>query len=809
MESLLARFIALMTRARLEPADIGARLRDSGAPICYVLERRSAVDLAVLRNLCARARLPRPRRRLHATPAAGRAAFALERPIGIWRTRLDRRVPAQLTALIEALRADAALDVALVPAGVYWGRAPQKERSLIRLLLSEDWAIGSRVRRAFAVLVNGRNVMVQLGDPVSLRGLLGGEADTASCARRVARALRGQLARARAARIGPDLSHRRTIVAEVLRSRAVRQAVAQSVRDRPAGARREALLEARRCIDEIAANYSHAFVSSMSHLLTWVWNRLYDGVEFSHVETLQQVADGNELVYVPCHRSHVDYLLLSYAIYQHGYAIPHVAAGVNLNLPVVGRLLRKGGGFFMRRSFRGRSLYTVVFTQYLAAIMARGHSIEYFIEGGRSRSGRLLIPMTGMLSMTVRSYLRKPRRPLVFIPVYFGYERIWEGATYIGELSGRPKEKESVLGLLRNLPRLRERFGRVHVNLGEPIHLDRLLERYAPEWRRSAPEQERPRWVGPLVDDLAGMVMRNINAAATVTPVNLLALALLATPRQMTLASELERQLDTLLAVLRAVPYSDRVMVTTLSASAIVEYGVSLKMISRETHRAGEFLRMSEEHAVLATYYRNNVLHLVALPSLLACCFLANAEMRTEDIQRFAGRIYPYVQAELFLRWSEPEVPAIVAAVLAALARCALLETDGAGAWRRPAPSSAAAMELSLLAQSTVQTIERYYLAIALLIRAGSGQMTQKALEERCQLMAQRMTLLYGFHSPEFFDRALFGSFINLLRERGVLRADEQSRLVFDEVLVRVAQDAEIVLSEQIRHSILQVTHAG
>jgi len=152
-------------------------------------------------------------------------------------------------------------------------------------------------------------------------------------------------------------------------------------------------------------------------------------------------------------------------------------------------------------------------------------------------------------------------------------------------------------------------------------------------------------------------------------------------------------------------------------------------------------------------------------------------------------------------------VPAQVAAGLAALEQCQLLESDGAGRWRRPAPSSSAAMELSLLAQATLQTIERYYLAIALLIRAGSGAVTQKALEEQCQLMAQRMTLLYGFNSPEFFDRALFGSFINLLRTRAVLSTDAAGRLVFDEVLVAVAHDAEIVLSEQIRHSILQVTH--
>ena len=809
MESFLARFVALWTRARLEPADAGARLRDSAVPVCYVLERYSAVDLAVLRKLCASAKLPRPRRRVLAGQDGGpRAAFALERPVGFWRTRLDRRVPGQLTALIDALRADAALDVALVPCGIYWGRAPQKEKSLLRLWLSEDWAFGSRLRRGFTVLVNGRNIWVQLGDPVSLRSLLGGEADTASAARRVARVLRGQLARARAARIGPDLSHRRTIVASVLRSRAVRQAVAQGARDHPNTTRRDGLLEARRYIDEIAANYSHRFVSFASPLLTRLWNRLYDGVDFTHVDTLRQVADGNEVVYVPCHRSHMDYLLLSYAIYQHGFAVPHVAAGVNLNMPVVGRFLRRGGAFFMRRSFRGNSLYTVVFSQYLASIMARGHSIEYFIEGGRSRSGRLLLPATGMLSMTVRSFLRQPRRPVVFVPVYFGYERIWEGATYIGELSGRPKEKESVGGLLRNLHRLREHFGRVHVNLGEPIFLERLLERHAPNWRDyTGNAAERPRWVGPLVDELARGVMRNINAAASMTPVSLLALALLATPRQMALRSELLRQLSTLLAVLRAVPYSDRVTVTGLEPEAIVDYGLRLQLVSAETHRAGEFVRMSPEHAVLATYYRNNVLHLVALPSLVACCFIANTELRTADIQRFARRVYPYIAAELSLRWREDEVPGAIGEILAALARIGLLEATGAESWRRPAPSSPAAMELSLLAQATLQTIERYYLAIALLVRAGSGAITQKTLEQHCQLMAQRMTMLYGFNSPEFFDRALFGSFITLLRSRGVLRLDAQGCLAFDGVLVEVARDAEIVLSEQIRHSILQVTH--
>ena len=190
-------------------------------------------------------------------------------------------------------------------------------------------------------------------------------------------------------------------------------------------------------------------------------------MEFEHVEKLQEIGDGAEIIYVPCHRSHMDYLLLSYVIYHKGFAVPHVAAGVNLDLPVIGRFLRKGGAFFLRRSFKGHALYAAVFTKYLGFMMARGHPLEYFVEGGRSRTGRLLSPRTGMLSMTVRSYLKEPKRPVVFMPVYFGYERIVEGRTYIGELSGRPKEKESVLGVIKSLPSvLRSKFGKVHVNLG-------------------------------------------------------------------------------------------------------------------------------------------------------------------------------------------------------------------------------------------------------------------------------------------------------------------------------------------------------
>jgi len=219
-------------------------------------------------------------------------------------------------------------------------------------------------------------------------------------------------------------------------------------------------------------------------------------------------------------------------------------------------------------------------------------------------------------------------------------------------------------------------------------------------------------------------------------------------------------------------------------------------------------VRFAPATAVTSAYYRNSILHAYALPSLIACAFLNNAALRAEDVQRLAWRIYPYVAEELFLRWTEEELPTAVDGVLAALADLKLLERDPDGTlWRRPVTGSSEAVQLSLLAHTTLEVIERYYLAIALLLRAGSGEITQDALEKQCHLMASRMSLLYELRSPEFFDKGMFRQFLDLLQRRAVLGRDEGGRLTYDAALLGVAADARMVLSEQIRHSVLQVTH--
>ena len=807
--TLAGQLLQSWVRIRRDPAE-PATLLQAGVPVCYAIERDGFSDALILQRACREAGLPSPMQPLAGTRRR-RSVFALARRDGWIFGRIRSRTPNEpLGQLVHSLEGFPERDIQIVPVSIYVGRAPNRDSGWFRVLFSENWVMVGSFRRLLALLLNGRDTVVQFSAPVSLRKVLAESGDIAPerFARKIARVLRTHFRRIRTAVVGPDLSHRRTVVDSVLNAEPVRAAIAASAAKEKIS-HAKAWRKAHKMALEIAADYSHPVVRSASFVLSNFWNKLYDGIAMHHFDQARAAAPGYEVIYVPSHRSHADYLLMSYQLHVSGVVVPHIAAGSNLNLPVIGPILRRGGAFFLRRSLKGNALYSVVFNEYLAQLIDRGVPIEYFIEGGRSRTGRLLAPRAGILAMTVRAFLRAPRRPVLFQPVYIGYEKLMEGKSYAGELSGQPKEKESLFNLLRGLRGLlKQRFGHVALNFGEPIELSPLLDAASADWRKDGGDPDaKPEWLRGVVDQLAERIQININRAADVNPINLLALVLLATPKHAISERDLLTQLELSKTLLEELPYSTRVTLTPMNAAAIIAYGEQMGWIERVKHPLGDVLTVSGEQAVLLSYFRNNVLHLMASAAWIACCFLNNRRMSRDAILRLGGIIYPFIQGELFLPWDDDGFRGQLQATIDFLVRRGLLETNNDGrTLERNTGQEDSAFQLKVIARSLIQAFERYYITIAALAKNGPHAMTGAELENTCTLTAQRLSLLNELSAPEFFDKALFRGFIQKLRERKVVWNDDNGKLDYDSALDDLVRDARVILSREVRHSILKIT---
>jgi glycerol-3-phosphate O-acyltransferase len=805
MEKLLAPWIEIKREPNIPPFTVDR-------PICYVIENYGLSNMLILDRACREAGLPSPLVPLPGDPLGRKRSYvAISRRGGtLFSKPKNKNHSDGLSRLLMAHRLYPDQDVQLVPVSIFVGRAPDRQSGWFSVLFSENWALVGRFRRLLAILLNGRGTVVQFSPSVRVWEILGEELPHERSVRKTSRVLRAHFRRIRSAVIGPDLSTRRLLVDRVLDAEPVRKAIAEQAR-RDKTEYLEAWKKAHSYAWEVAADYSHPLVRSMSFLLTWFWNRIYDGVHVHHLDSLKQVAPGHEIVYVPCHRSHMDYLLLSYLLYSHGVVPPHIAAGVNLNLPIIGSVLRRGGAFFMRRSFKSNALYSSVFTEYLSQLVGEGFSLEYFIEGGRSRTGRLMPPKGGMILMTLRGYLRAPRKPVVFQPVYIGYEKLIEGKSYLDELTGRPKEKETIWALMRAaVGIMKQRYGKVAVSFGEPVFLDKLLDKHAADWRKNLPSaDEKPAWLTEVVDEAAQSIQININRAADVNPMNLLALALLSTPKHAMAESDLLAQLALSKKILAALPYSERVTVTEMSPEEIMAHGEKINVIVRTKHPLGDVLSMDEETAVLQSYFRNNVLHLFAASAWVALCFQNNRRMSRNALMRLGKTIYPFMQEELFLPWTEDVFAERINSTVDLFISEGLLsavQDDENGYVTRGPGQTDEVYRLRAVAHSLQQAFERYFIAITTLVKNGPRTISSSELETLCQLTAQRLSLLYAPAAPEFFDKSLFRSFIQKMRELKLVWLCPDAKLDFDERLNAWEKDAKVVLGREIRHTISKLS---
>lgn len=758
--NLLNLSLNLLVRSKVIPTDPVTELGlDLSRPILYVLPYSSITDLLTLRKQCLAKNLPDPLLPLDISGTQLQGYVYIDsgpRVLNYYALKQDSVKIFQ--DYLDLHRNSSELDIQMLPVSVMFGRSPGREGNVtphLRLL--------NGIQKFFAVLWLGRDSFVRFSNTVSLRYMAMEHGTDKTIAHKLARVARIHFSRQRLAAIGPGLPVRQDLFKKLLASKAIGKAVADEARSKKIS-HEKAQQNAIKLMEEIAADFSYEVVRLSDRILTWTWNRLYQGISVNNADRVRQLAqDGHEIVYVPCHRSHMDYLLLSYVLYHQGLVPPHIAAGINLNFWPAGPIFRRLGAFFIRRSFKNK-LYSTVFREYLGELFSRGYSVEYFVEGGRSRTGRLLEPKTGTLLMTIQAMLRGGTRPITLVPIYIGYEHVMEVGTYARELRGATKEKESLLQMVRGLRKLRN-LGQGYVNFGEPLPLNTYLNNNIPHWRDSIDpiEAQRPGWLSKAVNELAEKIMVRINNAAAANAINLCSTALLASRQRSLTREQLLEQLDCYLQLMHNVPYAQDITVPNKTAEELLNHALNMDKFEVEKDNIGEIIVLPSDQAVLMTYYRNNIQHVLTLPSLIATIVIHHRRITHSQLLRKIVLIYPMLRTELFLHYSKEQLPAVIDTLTNELVRQRLINSKGDELILNPIRLR----PLQLLATGVYETLQRYAITFSLL--SVNPAISRGELEEESRIIAQRLSVLHGINAPEFFDKAVFSTLVTTLRQEGYI----------------------------------------
>jgi glycerol-3-phosphate O-acyltransferase len=561
------------------------------------------------------------------------------------------------SAIISLINVQKKVDfpIFIVPVLVSYGRRREKEdESLINILFGQTEHTGS-LRRLITFIRYSSNAFVIPAEPVKLSEYL--NKSNGISAEAIVHELRGELIdrieKEKNTVVGPALKSREELIGMVLSDESVRKFIidyaAREKKDKAA-----VVKEARRYLYEIAADYSETFIGIWRILLTWLWNNIYDGlsVDLEGIAKIRNISKKMPFVIIPCHRSHIDYLLIHYIFYFNNIQLPFIAAGSNLSFFPMGYMFRKSGAFFLRRSFRGNKIYSEVFSKYLAILLKEGLPLEFFIEGGRSRTGKMVMPKYGLLSMVIQAYQEKYCENFAAIPVYIGYDRVIEEKSYLKELSGATKTPENTAEIIKTSKILRKRFGRVYVNIGEPIVMKSYLEAQEKPIDQMTIDERQS-----LYRKIGYEIVLEINNVSVVTLFSLVAAVILSHDRRGISHSDLLNILNEFYEYLSmkkvriAETFAYREKAITEALNMFVQSGFISKIEAEEDEdeeMQEVVYSLKEEKRLNLEYYKNNILHF-----FVPLCFVATPMIKSSEDMTSLARIMGDYKFLKKLLWNE------------------------------------------------------------------------------------------------------------------------------------------------------------
>lgn len=529
-----------------------------------------------------------------------------------------------------------------------------------------------------------------------------------------------------------------------------------------------------RYLKEIAANPSTFVIDLVASLIRLVYTQGYDhriNYDPQALERIAELGTSHSLAFLPSHKSNMDHLALTYVLYENGMPPNHAAGGINMNFFPIGPFLRRHGLFFIRRSFKDNEPYKYTLKRYLDYLLEKRFPLEWYIEGGRSRVGKLRAPKYGLLSYVVDSWRRGSCDDVVLIPTSIAYDQIQDVFAYAAEQRGAAKEKESFGWMVRVLRTMRRRYGRIYINFGEPVSVADSVQRY------EQGEEPDPEESVLEIQKLAFDVAVQINKVTPITPISLVTIALLsAGDRALTIRETVDALRDLIeYAQARGLPVTEPVdledpAVVRAALDALVDHGV----LSRFEGGRQVVYAVGPQQHLAAAYYRNTIVHFFTTAAI-AEIGLAAADGSEAPLETFWDTVLQ-VRDALKFEFFFAERDQFRSEVAAEL------ESSVTG-WEAMVARGDAAQVLATLRPATARwvlrpVLEAYLvLADALVDVDFRHDADQEALRESALAIGRQYSAQRAIASPEAVSTVLFDNAMGLAKNRGLMAGGPIERL--------------------------------
>ena len=540
--------------------------------------------------------------------------------------------------------------VVIVPEDIIYVTRPMHKNPGLGEILFGTHEKPGLIKRVNILLRHPEKIRVEIARPVNLKEFL--LRPDISCldsefqTHRLRSHLVDILNRQRKSITGPVLKSRQEITEDILTRKSLREFLADYAANNNLSLKKTNK-KAAAYINEIAANYNLRVINFGNWMLTWIFNNIFEGlmVNQKEINRMREKYTEAPLILVPCHKSHLDYLLLPYVMFRNNMPCPHIAAGKNLSFWPLGPLFRGGGAFFLRRTFKGAELYARIFAAYLEKLLYEGFNIKIFIEGGRSRTGKLLTPRPGGMAMIINAYLSGACDNLYFVPIFVGYDRVLEEDAYLKEIEGGHKSPETLKGLLSTRKFLKKKYGKVYIRFDEPISINDYIRQKNIDLSRATAEEYMN-----FVKKFSYKLMAAINKKAVATPHGIIASAILNSPNNNFSRSQMIEQVNTYLNILMAhdAELSETLLLdldntfNTVISSFLSRNFIELADEDEEEITDETYFIVKHNKRAILDYYKNSVISFFVPTAYTAVAIL--------EVDRFKFALFDLVQRYRFLQ---------------------------------------------------------------------------------------------------------------------------------------------------------------